>query len=280
MKTVLLGVIASTVLATGPTIAADLPLKAPPMVGFSWIGCYIGINGGWLDSRSEISETLAGNFLASGNIFAVPPARGSLDRSYSQSRSTGTVGATSGCNLVQSGNWLWGIESDFNWAGRQNTTAAFGITDVPGQALDASSSVHNVRTELWYSTFRGRVGFTSGQWYAYGTGGAAFGRVRSTARILYAADAFFLSTDDFQGSTTNSRVGWAAGGGLEYAFGNNWSFKAEYLHVDLDTISYRTICVAGATGCGPASGFATDVSVRLRENIVRVGLNYRWGGWN
>jgi outer membrane immunogenic protein len=35
------------------------------------------------------------------------------------------------------------------------------------------------------------------------------------------------------GSVSNTNLGWAAGGGLEYAFANNWSVKLEYLYVDL-----------------------------------------------
>ena len=30
------------------------------------------------------------------------------------------------------------------------------------------------------------------------------------------------------------RLGYTAGGGIEYAIGNNWSVKAEYLHFDFD----------------------------------------------
>ena len=33
--------------------------------------------------------------------------------------------------------------------------------------------------------------------------------------------------------TNNWRVGYAVGGGVEYAFLNNWSVKLEYLYTDL-----------------------------------------------
>ena len=33
-------------------------------------------------------------------------------------------------------------------------------------------------------------------------------------------------------------LGWAAGGGFEYALNNRWSIKAEYLYLDLGSENY------------------------------------------
>ena len=54
------------------------------------------------------------------------------------------------------------------------------------------------------------------------------------------------------------------GGGLEYAFLNNWSAKIEYLYIDLDTVQ-----------C-PAASCGTAIDTTLKLNIVRGGLNYRF----
>ena len=60
--------------------------------------------------------------------------------------------------------------------------------------------------------------------------------------------------------------------GIEGAFGGGWSAKVEYLYIDL-----------GKTGAdrhrarSPASA-ATLQQLGLTDNIVRVGLNYKWGG--
>jgi outer membrane immunogenic protein len=59
-------------------------------------------------------------------------------------------------------------------------------------------------------------------------------------------------------------MGWAFGGGLEYAFLSNWSAKIEYLYVDL-----------GSFNTGPAS-LVNNVS--FKESIVRGGLNYKFSG--
>jgi outer membrane immunogenic protein len=37
----------------------------------------------------------------------------------------------------------------------------------------------------------------------------------------------------FGASESKFQTGYAVGGGLEYAFNNNWTARAEYLYVDL-----------------------------------------------
>jgi opacity protein-like surface antigen len=58
-----------------------------------------------------------------------------------------------------------------------------------------------------------------------------------------------------------TRLGGALGVGLEHKFSPNWSGKIEYLYLDFGTRTFLS-----------GTGFATDI--RLRDNIVRVGLNY------
>ena len=67
------------------------------------------------------------------------------------------------------------------------------------------------------------------------------------------------------GTSSDSKLGWAAGAGLEYGINKNWSAKAEYLHLDLGT----------ATFMGLASGTNT-LKVPMTDEIVRAGLNYHW----
>ena len=62
------------------------------------------------------------------------------------------------------------------------------------------------------------------------------------------------------------QLGWTVGAGLEYAFLGNLTAKIEYLYVDL-----------GKFNCVACSGAATD-NVTFKENIVRVGLNYKFSG--
>jgi hypothetical protein len=73
-------------------------------------------------------------------------------------------------------------------------------------------------------------------------------------------------------SGRDHRVGWVVGVGWEYAFNNNWSAKAEYLHMDFGSqsvLAFQNV---------PAPVFAINHTFNFREDVVRVGLNYRFGG--
>src|SRR5262245_49389513 len=179
---------ALAVFVAGPAIAADIPVKAPPRPApvFSWTGCYIGVNGGWIGNREDVSTFLSGSFRDPANIFGRPPALGSLDRSFDIDGNGGTAGITTGCN-VQAGNWVFGYEGDTNWSGIDETVSLrFPITAVPGQALSASSSLHTVHKELQYfSTYRLRAGVAFDRMLLYVTGGAVLGRVRGETDIRY-----------------------------------------------------------------------------------------------
>jgi outer membrane immunogenic protein len=72
-------------------------------------------------------------------------------------------------------------------------------------------------------------------------------------------------------SINDVRAGWTAGGGIEGAFGGGWSAKVEYLYIDLGKLE-QTVTV-------PPAALTATFNSRLTDNIVRVGLNYKWGGY-
>jgi outer membrane immunogenic protein len=71
-------------------------------------------------------------------------------------------------------------------------------------------------------------------------------------------------------SINDVRAGWTAGAGIEGAFGGGWSAKVEYLYMDLGKLE-QTVTV-------PPAALTATFNSRLTDNIVRVGLNYKWGG--
>ena len=77
------------------------------------------------------------------------------------------------------------------------------------------------------------------------------------------------------GDAAATRVGLAAGGGIEYAFTGNWSAKFEYLFMTFGSWSYSSPLVAPAPVVG--SGYSWVTTVTPREHVFRVGLNYRFG---
>jgi outer membrane immunogenic protein len=76
----------------------------------------------------------------------------------------------------------------------------------------------------------------------------------------------------------SDRLGWTAGLGVETSltwFGihaPNWSIKLEYLYVDLGSVT-NTFVAPNANGSASYTFTGQD---HFRENIVRVGLNYRF----
>jgi len=87
----------------------------------------------------------------------------------------------------------------------------------------------------------------------YGTGGAAFGNIKTT----------------WNGSNSNNQFGWTAGAGIEFALAQNWTAKVEYLYVSLQ----NGTC---STGCAAPAGGPANATVSLNENLARVGVNYKF----
>jgi outer membrane immunogenic protein len=110
----------------------------------------------------------------------------------------------------------------------------------------------------------------------YGTAGIAYGQVKDSAALngsLAAAAVTASSVSTFK----DVKAGWTAGAGVEAALGGGWSAKLEYLYIDLGKTELTTAAVGTVAG-------ATVVAInanrtwRDTDNIVRVGLNYKWGG--
>jgi outer membrane immunogenic protein len=57
-------------------------------------------------------------------------------------------------------------------------------------------------------------------------------------------------------------------------FAGNWSAKAEYLYVDLGSVSDSFTSALGP-GLVPATTQTTTGSYTIHDHIVRVGINYR-----
>jgi outer membrane immunogenic protein len=152
------------------------------------------------------------------------------------------VGGTVGYNY-QMGSLVLGLEGDFDYADIKDSVTCLAVL-----TCETKNS--------YLATFRGRVGYAFDRWLPYVTGGGAWGRVKATASAPVAGAAASSSSD---------QLGWTAGAGIEYAFLSNWSAKIEYLYVDL-----------GSFDTGFTAPIADNVS--LKENIVRVGLNYKFSG--
>jgi outer membrane immunogenic protein len=76
-----------------------------------------------------------------------------------------------------------------------------------------------------------------------------------------------------EASTSSGNVtGAVYGGGLEWAWTDNWLVKAEYLHVNFASVASAPspVIVFGA-----ASGSAFTHSASLNADILRFGIDYK-----
>lgn len=228
---------------------------------FSWNGFYIGANAGYGFGDNDVRTTgqIAGNI---ANV-----AGGARPASVGMQADGFTGGIQAGYNM-QAGNWVYGIEADIaytDFADRRTVTTT-GLP--PGLAPGLQNTF---RQELEYlGTVRGRLGWTWDRTLFYVTGGFAYGGTNSSASFTGPNGA----PVQFFGERDRMRTGYAVGGGIEHAFAGNWSMKLEYLYYDLghDTVNVAVIPGSGGGGTGYDSRF--DYS----GSLVRVGLNYRFGG--
>jgi outer membrane immunogenic protein len=73
-------------------------------------------------------------------------------------------------------------------------------------------------------------------------------------------------------TASGTKAGYALGGGLEYAFMNHWSVKAEYLYLNFGNVTVTDQVVFG----GVANGNTFTNSANLHANIARLGVNYKF----
>jgi outer membrane immunogenic protein len=283
---------AAMALTAGSAFAADLPsYKAPPPPPPPppplWTGFYVGLNAGGTWSNSQ--NTSIGNFPAViGPLDATGAVTASAALSSSGILPTSTSGFIGGGQIGY--NWQFynsfvaGIEADIQGVASGNSRGnGFGAAPVPGAPGFASVSFLSASKSLDYlGTVRGRLGWLfTPTLLVYGTGGLAYGGVTSNVSHfqLFVPFPTGVNPSFGAGSFSDTRVGWTAGGGLEWMFLPNWSAKVEYLYYDLGRVSYAAgPAVLSIPGAVFGANFG-QVSTRFNGNIVRAGLNYHfnWG---
>ncbi|WP_212435938.1 outer membrane protein [Bradyrhizobium liaoningense] len=297
-KLIAAGVVVSGMMLSPPALAADLPVKAKPVPLYNWTGWYGGVNAGygWQDKSAAytgdyFADPVTGLGGGAGTVFTDSLAISSLQASeeaavnhpaYRQSlRASGfTGGGQFGYNWQIDRNWVTGFEADLQYADAKGS-ALFEAPETPGVRLSAASS-HQLD---WFGTLRGRIGYLiTDRFLAFGTGGLAYGGTKAQATISiigpmgWNVDAGFATriicpgfTTCLAGSSSQTSVGWTAGGGLEYAVLPNVTIKAEYLHIDLGDQNVKLTVQSPATG----NGFV-NVKFSNAYDIVRMGMNFRF----
>ena len=141
--------------------------------------------------------------------------------------------------------------------------AKFAIARFAGVAARALSESAQIN---WLVTVRPRVGYVWDNWLVYATGGWAFGKVAFTDAVVPVPRGGPIGT-----TIARDKSGWTAGAGVEYGIAGGWSAKLEYLYVDLGSVNG----LMGPNGV-PSAVIVTNHD--LKDQIVRVGINYRCRG--
>lgn len=202
--------------------AADMPVKAPPIMPLpvqTWTGFYAGVNlGGAWANRSSDGITIGDD---TGGVIG---------------------GGQLGYNW-QTGAWLLGIEGDFQGSSQRRTHS---FIDTAGATFETEGKIP------WFATLRGRLGYVSGPWLLYATGGGAWVNFKASV-----TDAAGVTVSD-----DTTRSGWTVGGGVEWMFIPQWSAKVEYLYISTD---HTSLVLDGDT-----------FDRRIQENVFRAGVNYHF----
>jgi outer membrane immunogenic protein len=242
MKRIVLGSIALIALA-GSAAAADMrrpAYKAPPPVMesapiYNWTGCYIGANVGGLWGHADISGS-------AGEV--------------SGSNSGIVGGGQIGCDY-QMGQFVVGIRDMFDGTSLKNS-ATVGAGPFAGFTTSG-----NMR---WFDTLTGRGGYlVQPNVLLYVQGGAAW------------ADRSQIVTTPFgtSGGTSNSKIGWTVGGGVEWMFVPHWSafLEANYMSFgDTSGTVFTPVAVVAPTVCQTGCAFNAKANV---EDVL-IGVNYRF----
>ena len=272
MSRFVLGVLAAVALgALAPAKAADLPVKAPPCRWFrriTWTGFYVGINGGYSwgpwDNDGFASTTNA-------------KVNGWLG------------GVQAGYNWQFDQRWVFGFEADVQYTNEKDNEdpGVVTTTDTAGGPVPFAdpATFHTIATTTfannwdfpWFATFRARLGYLiDPSFLFYVTGGLAVGEFKFTSQGSTVSQTF----RGVVGTTTNpvtlptlvvgaslsesdTRAGWTVGVGGEKKITDHWSVKLEYLYLDFGTQTFL-------------AGTGSATSLRLRDHIARLGLNYKF----
>lgn len=271
MRALMFGTLAAMFVA--PALAADIaprmPVKAPVMApAYNWTGWYVGghVGYGW-DPASAVFDP-ATYAAATAPTLIVSSATGPFGLSVDPS---GALGGLQIGGNVQSGVFVYGVEADISFANlKEEANRAFAVTGtVGGDNGDFTGNAYLRQKMDYFGTVRGRLGVASDTLLLYATGGLAWGRVNTTFgvnNIVLANPANWGGPNPppypVSASSSDTRFGYAVGGGLEWAFARQWTMRGEYIYMDLGSGDALII---------PGGVAKSD----LTTHIARFAINYR-----
>jgi opacity protein-like surface antigen/outer membrane receptor protein involved in Fe transport len=214
-----------------------LPAYQRPTPNYDWTGFYVGafVDGTWSKATAATVDNVSGT--SSGS---------------NADTSRGGGGVQLGFDYMLPSRIVLGVAADISSGGTKTTT----ISDTSGISANQTTVFDN-------ETVRGRIGYAADNILFYGTGGFAwsndqFVRTQLTGTLNSAT----AGTDE---AVNKGLIGWTAGGGIAYAFAQNWNVFAEY----------RYTSFGSSTGISlPFSQLRTTSMITV--STLELGVNYKF----
>jgi outer membrane immunogenic protein len=201
--------------------AADLAVDS----GFDWTGFYLGLQGGYAagDAKHDFSNGAPSDNSSPDGVF------GGLHAGY----------------LFQQDVFVFGLEGDIEAA------------DINGNFNNLTPITSSGSTDInWQGSGRLRLGYATGQFLPYLTGGIAF------ADVDYGGGPAGGPCCGFSKTT----IGYTVGAGLEYAISDVLSANVEYRYTDFGKES----------GSLNPTFPGVNMPVDLSTHAVRLGVSYHF----
>ena len=259
----LAGVAIVAFVGVGAANAADAVKPVSGSSQYNWTGFYAGVAGGGAWGQYDPQTSTVGDGYINATQAAAVAAAGAQTI-----KPIGFVAGIEGGYNWQVGNLLLGLEADLEGVQLDGATNS-GDVLYPGTRA-SRFTVTSYGNADWLFTARPRIGLVApNHWLFYATGGLAVTQLES--------DFSFI---DNRGALESGRinaavVGYAVGGGVEAPLTDRLSLKVDYLFVDFPNTP-GSVTANSLTASFPGQVFSH--SSDFKADIVRAGLNYRFGG--
>jgi outer membrane immunogenic protein len=241
----LIGSLAGIWLTAGTAaLAADLPSRVaaplPPPPVFTWTGGYVTLQVG-----GGVGHTGFDVFAYNGYP-------------YSTNFGFNDGGVFGGLNLgynIQTGPLVIGLQAEYNFAGFSGNTIAFPLNTV-------TSSIRE------FGSIDARVGVAFDRVLVYAIGGFAYGDIRNSVSYPIPLNVAYASDRNYGAN----EYGWDVGAGVEYAFANNWTARAEYRYYNWGSKTFYD-----SLNYGTYAGYFPPHTTTENLQTGRIGLTYKFG---
>ncbi len=242
--------------STQAVLAEDTISKS----SYDWTGVYVG---GFVGGAAGTSTSTQGALDTNGN--------GTFDTNNSYGYDTKASfigGGTVGYNWqIGKTPYLVGLEGEY------------GYLDMNGSSTDSNNNLSsyvstknnlNIGGSYGYGVVGGRIGYALDRTLFYIKSGAVFTNTQARWN-----GACCVTTDLTTSSTSNS-VGYAIGGGVEYAlpfiWSKNISIKTEYLYLGIN----RTQAGVSSFSNDPSGALFTTTNTINGISTAKIGVNYKF----